>query len=202
MHLLFRPPPLGGSPYPIEAPSFPKPPLSCPTCTAALLPSREVRQASVLSTPTFLFPLPKACPGPLEVLPSPFVCGLVCLGVDSYHSCRNSGQNSVGNAVLGKISSSLQDFYSRSRRKTGRIFESIQSTHCLFPASHRAHGNTASSIAAKVGTWGFYHLGCVSRGMEGKHSPEGMPASLSAGARAHKLCSGPQCSLHPIAAAA
>lgn len=60
----------------------------------------------------------------------------------------------------------------------------------------------ASSIAAEVGTWVFYHLGCVSGGVEGKHSPEGIPASLSAGARAHELCSGPQCSLHPLAAVA
>lgn len=59
----------------------------------------------------------------------------------------------------------------------------------------------ASSIAAKAGTWGFYRLDCVSGGVEGKHSPQGMPASLGAGARAHELCSGPQHSPHPLAAA-
>ena len=162
MHLLFRPPPLGGGPYPIAAPTFPKPPPSCPTCTAALLPSREMRQAAVLSTPTLLFPLPKACPGSLQVLPSPFVYGLVCPGVDSYHSCRSGGQNNVGNAVLGKIASSLQDFCLRSRRNMGRIFESIQSTHCLFPGQPPSPWKHGFFNCCRSGNLGFLPSGlCV-----------------------------------------
>ena len=69
-------------------------------------------------------------------------------------------------------------------------------------ASHQALGNVTSSIAAEAGTWGFYHLGCMSGGVEGKNSPEGMPASLSADARAHELCSGPQCTPHLLATVA
>lgn len=56
------------------------------------------------------------------MLPSPFAYGLVSLGVDSQHSCRNGGQNSVENAVLGKISFSW-DFCLRSRRNVEDLWK-------------------------------------------------------------------------------
>lgn len=43
----------------------------------------------MLSTATFS--LPKACPGSLQVLSSPLVYGLVCLGVDSYSFLQKQG---------------------------------------------------------------------------------------------------------------
>lgn len=61
---------------------------------------------------------------------------------------------------------------------------SVQSTHSLFQGLPLKHGFFNCCQSRNLG---FYHL---SGGVEGKHPPKGMPALLSADARAHALRSG------------